>query len=108
MAAATVAVPAASARNIGQSSPSAGAVEAGAAHAGDWAGAIGSFSAVRGAMEKVPCTCQQSQASGIQYNRPLAGTTPSKHPGRTTPSYSASLRAPMSTYTVLPSPPPGR
>ena len=43
-------------------------------------------SGLRGAMENVPWTCQQSHASGIQYSRPLAGTTPSKQPGRTTPS----------------------
>ncbi|MBA7692954.1 hypothetical protein ES703_101529 [subsurface metagenome] len=53
-AAGTVAVPAELARNIGQSSRDAGALEAGAAHAGDSAGAIGSFSAERGAMENVP------------------------------------------------------
>ena len=50
------------------------------------AGALDSLSGVRGAMENVPWICQQSQASGIQYSRPFAGTTPSKHPGRTTPS----------------------
>jgi hypothetical protein len=94
----TVAVPAALARNIGQSSRAAGRAEAGAAQsggdedngvvvvAGDDAGAAESARGCRGAMANVPWTCQQSHANGIQYKRPLAGTTPSKHPGRTMPS----------------------
>ena len=85
MATDTVAVPAESARSIGQSARAAGAVEVGAAQ---WGGSAagGSFKATRGAIEHVPCTCQQSHASGIQYNRPLAATTPSKQFGRTTAS----------------------
>jgi hypothetical protein len=51
---------------MGQSSWAAGALEAGAVHAGDCADAIGSFIVARGAIENVPWTCQQSQASGIQ------------------------------------------
>jgi hypothetical protein len=53
-AAGTVAVPAEFALNIGQSSRAAGAFDAGAAHARSSAGAFGSFSGKRGAMEKVP------------------------------------------------------
>ena len=53
IAAGTVAVPAGLARNIGQSSRAAGALEAGAAHEGDAAGATHSFNADRGAMENV-------------------------------------------------------
>ena len=82
----TVAVPERLARNIGQSPTAAGAVDTGADQAGVAAGTARVWSAARGAMQNVPCTCQQSQARGIQYKRPLAGTTPSKHPGRTTPS----------------------
>ena len=52
--AATVAVPAELARNIGQSSGAAGALDAGAAHAGDSAAAGGFLSGERGAMENVP------------------------------------------------------
>ena len=82
----TVAVPERLARNIGQSPTAAGAVDTGADEAAVAAGAARVWSTARGAMQNVPCTCQQSQARGIQYKRPLAGTTPSKHPGRTTPS----------------------
>jgi hypothetical protein len=50
----TVDVPAEFALNMGQSSRAAGALETGAAQAGDCTGRPGRFSAERGAIENVP------------------------------------------------------
>ena len=59
-------MPAESARNMGQSLSVAGVTEVGSVHRAGEDNSDGMESVVRGAMEIVPCTCQQSQANGIQ------------------------------------------